>query len=139
MVIPEEEYKNLPKIKPEVLKLIQDSKENLWLHIKTPIDLWNYGLDSKFEVIDAISASFPIHDTGFLGALRVASIHKSLVLRKFEKYVASYVIGAFIPSVQRRKRSIREICTRKLRTIFYHRYKYSYSHYHAKALESVSR
>jgi predicted nucleotidyltransferase len=93
MVIPEEEYKNLPKIKPEVLKLIQDSKENLWLHIKTPIDLWNYGLDSKFEVIDAISASFPIHDTGFLGALRVASIHKSLVLRKFEKYVASYVIG----------------------------------------------
>jgi predicted nucleotidyltransferase/chaperonin cofactor prefoldin len=57
------------------------------------VDVWNYGLDSKFEFIDAISASLPIHDTGFLGALRVANIHKSLLLRKFEKYVTSYVIG----------------------------------------------
>jgi predicted nucleotidyltransferase/uncharacterized protein (UPF0332 family) len=34
-----------------------------------------------------------LHDTGILGALRVAEIHKSLVLQKFEKYVVSYVIG----------------------------------------------
>lgn len=93
MVIPEEEFKNIPKIKPEILKLIKESKENIWLYIKTPVDLWNYGLDSKFEFLDAVSGSFPLHDNGFLGALRVASIHKSLVLRKFEKYVASYVIG----------------------------------------------
>ncbi|MDP1695750.1 MAG: nucleotidyltransferase domain-containing protein, partial [archaeon] len=94
MVIPEEEYKNIPmKIRPEVVKLIKETKENIWIHIKTSVDLWNYGLDSKFEFIDAISASFPLHDNGFLGALRVANIHKTLVLRKFEKYVASYVIA----------------------------------------------
>ncbi len=96
MIIPEEEYKNIPKIKPEVLKMLKDTKENIWLHIKTPVDLWNYGLDSKFDLLDAVSASFPVYDSGFLGALRVASIHKSLVLRKFEKYVASYVIGGSI-------------------------------------------
>jgi len=93
MLVPEEQYKNIPKIKVEVLKLIKETKENIWLHIKTEVDLWNYGLDSKYEMLDAVAQGFPIFDKGFLGALRVASIHKTLVLRKFDKYVASYVIG----------------------------------------------
>ncbi len=94
MIIPEEEFKNIPKkIKPEVVKLAQESKQNIWVHIKTPVDVWNYGSDSKYEFIDAIGASFPLHDKGFLGSIRVANIHKSLVLRKFERYVASYVVG----------------------------------------------
>jgi predicted nucleotidyltransferase len=38
--------------------------------------------------------SFPLYDNrGLLEGLRVASIHKSLVLQKFEKYVVSYVIA----------------------------------------------
>ncbi len=93
MIIPEENYKDIPKIKPEVIKFVKESGENLWVLIKTPVDLWNYGIDSKFEFLDALSASFPIHDAGFLGSLRVANIHKTLVLRKFDKYVASYVIA----------------------------------------------
>ncbi|PIN94155.1 hypothetical protein COU54_00095 [Candidatus Pacearchaeota archaeon CG10_big_fil_rev_8_21_14_0_10_31_24] len=93
LVIPEEQYKNIPKIKPEIVKMAQETKKNIWVHIKTPVDLWNYGLDSKFEFLDAVAQGYPIYDKGFLGALRVASIHKSLVLRKFDKYVASYVIG----------------------------------------------
>lgn len=93
MIIPEDNYKDIPKIKPEIVKMVKDLKENFWVHIKTPVDIWNYGLDSKFEFVDAISACLPVHDTGFLGALRVSNIHKSLLLRKFEKYVTSYVIG----------------------------------------------
>lgn len=94
MVIPEEEYKEIvKKIKPELLKLVHESKQNVWIHIKTPVDVWNYGLDSKFDMIDAVGASYPLHDKGFLGALRVANIHKTLVLRKFEKYVATYAVG----------------------------------------------
>ena len=93
MIIPEEQYKEIPKIKPEIVKLAKETKENLWVHIKTPVDLWNYGLDSKFEFLDAVSGSFPLYDKGFLGALRVANIHKTLVLGKFDKYVTSYVIA----------------------------------------------
>ncbi|MBA7624314.1 hypothetical protein ES703_31721 [subsurface metagenome] len=37
--------------------------------------------------------SFPLHDKGILSSLRVAEIHKSLVLQKFDKYVVSYVIA----------------------------------------------
>src|SRR3989338_7613965 len=93
LIIPEEQYKNLPKIKPEIIGIVKEVKENVWIHIKTPVDMWNYGLDSKFEFIDAISSSFPLHDKGLLGSMRIANIHKTLVLRKFEKYVASYVVG----------------------------------------------
>ena len=93
MIIPEDEYKNLPKIREEVVKLAKDSGEKLWVHIKTEVDLWHYGLDSKFNFIDAISACMPLHDKGFLGALRVANIHKSLVLGKFDRYIANYVIA----------------------------------------------
>ena len=99
MIIPEDEFKNIPaKIKPEVVKLVKESGENLWVHIKTSeVDIWNYGLDSKYEFLDAVAASYPLHDTGFLGALRVASIHKNLTLNWLNtgrvQYVASYVIG----------------------------------------------
>lgn len=94
MLIPEDQFKEIPKkIKPEVLKLIKESKQELWVHIKTEVDLWNYGLDSKFDFVDAIASSFPLHDKGLLGSMRLANIHKTLVLRKFEKYVASYVVG----------------------------------------------
>ncbi len=98
MIIPEEQYKNLNKIKQDVVALVKESGENLWVHIKTSeVDLWNYGLDSKFEFIDAISASFPLYDNGFLGSLRVATIHKNLVLNWLNvgrvRYVATYAIG----------------------------------------------
>ncbi|MBS3098853.1 nucleotidyltransferase domain-containing protein [Candidatus Pacearchaeota archaeon] len=98
MIMPEEQYKNMSKIRPEVIKIAQQSGENLWVHIKTAeVDMWNYGLDSKFEFIDAVAACYPLHDGGFLGALRVANIHKSLVLNWLNvgrvRYVASYVIA----------------------------------------------
>jgi len=93
MVIPEENFKEIGKIKTELLKEIRDMKPKMWMNIMTPVDLWNFCLDSKYEVIEAIGMSYPLFDKGILGALRVAQIHKSLVLRKFEKYIYSYVIG----------------------------------------------
>ncbi|PIN77157.1 hypothetical protein COV15_02925 [Candidatus Woesearchaeota archaeon CG10_big_fil_rev_8_21_14_0_10_34_12] len=93
LIIPEEKYKDIPKIKPKLIEMIKDKDPKIWLHIITPVDVWNYCLDSKFDIVEAIGLSFPLHDRGLLGALRVANIHKSLVLRKFEKYIVSYVIA----------------------------------------------
>jgi len=105
IIIPEENFKEIPKIKPEIIKLAKDIKPKLWIHIKTPVDIFNYCLDSKFDVAEAIAMSFPLHDLGFLGALRVAQIHKSLCLRKFEKYVSSYVIGGSLVRGETKKTS----------------------------------
>ncbi len=97
MIISEDKFKEIPKIKHEIIseieKLQKNTKQKIWLQIKTPVDIWDACLDSKFEISSAIAVSFPLYDKGFLGALRVSEIHKSLVLQKFEKYVVSYVIG----------------------------------------------
>jgi predicted nucleotidyltransferase/uncharacterized protein (UPF0332 family) len=101
MIIPEEKFKEIHKIKKAVIEQLETVQKNLkqkiWLQIKTPVDLWEICLDSKFEMIGAIAMAFPVYDKGFLGALRVAEIHKSLVVQKFDKYVVSYVIaGSFL-------------------------------------------
>src|SRR3989344_2964658 len=92
-IVPEEEFKNIPKIKKEILEYTKSSKPKLWFHIITPIDIWNFYMDSRHYLTAPIAMAFPLHDTGLLGALRVAEIHKNLVIRKFEKYVSSYVIA----------------------------------------------
>lgn len=93
IIVPDEKAKEVPKIKQEVLKEIAKSKEKVWVHIMTPSEIWEICMDQKFELSSAIAMSYPLHDKGILGALRVSEIHKSLVLQKFEKYVVSYVIG----------------------------------------------
>ena len=93
MIIPEEKFKETQKIKTEIVREIDSKKYNVWLQIKTPVDMWNLCLDSKFDLISPIAVAYPLYDDGILSALRVAEIHKSLVLRKFEKYVVSYVLG----------------------------------------------
>ncbi len=93
IIVPEEKLKEIPKVKKEVVEEIEKSKQGIWIYVKTPIDIWEICLDSKFELSAGIAMSFPLYDKGILGALRVAEIHKSLVLQKFERYVVSYVLG----------------------------------------------
>ncbi len=99
VIVPENKLKETSKITQGIVKQIESlkypvgHKQKIWVQVKTPIDVWENCLDSKFDLTSAIAMSFPLYDKGILGALRVAEIHKSLVLQKFEKYVVSYVIG----------------------------------------------
>jgi uncharacterized protein (UPF0332 family)/predicted nucleotidyltransferase len=92
-IIPEEQFKNIKKIKEDILQFTKDIKPKIWLHLITPVDIWNFAMDSRYDLTGAIAMSYPLHDKGLLGALRVAEIHKSLVIKKFERYVSSYVIA----------------------------------------------
>ncbi|MEM4181959.1 MAG: nucleotidyltransferase domain-containing protein [Candidatus Pacearchaeota archaeon] len=91
VVIPEEQFKEIQKIKIELIKIAKEIEQRIWIHLLTPVDLWNLCLDSKYDIIEAMAMSFPIYDKGILGALRVTQLHKTFVLKKFEKYVTSYV------------------------------------------------
>jgi len=93
MIIPEERFKEIPKIKKDLISDIDKVKKDVWIYIKTPVDIWEACLDSKFELVSAIGMSYPLYDKGILEGLRVAEIHKALVLQKFDKYVVSYVIA----------------------------------------------
>ncbi|MEM3113091.1 MAG: nucleotidyltransferase domain-containing protein [Candidatus Pacearchaeota archaeon] len=92
-IIPEEHFKNIGKIKKELIEHSKNYKQKLWFHIITPVDIWNFLMDSRYDLSGAIAMSFPLYDKGILGALRVAEVHKNLLLKKFEKYVSSYVIA----------------------------------------------
>ena len=93
VIIPDDKEKEFNEMKTEIIKKIAETKQKIWLNLFLEKELWEICIDSKYEVIEAIGMSFPLYDKGILGAIRVAQIHKSLVLRKFEKYVYSYVIA----------------------------------------------
>ncbi|MFH1358562.1 MAG: nucleotidyltransferase domain-containing protein [archaeon] len=105
VIFPDDQEKEYNKIKVEILKKIKEEKQNVWLNLFLEMDLWEICMDSKFDVIEAIGMAFPLFDKGTLGALRVAQIHKSLVLKKFEKYVYSYVIWGSLPRGEVQKTS----------------------------------
>ncbi|MEM4318425.1 MAG: nucleotidyltransferase domain-containing protein [Candidatus Pacearchaeota archaeon] len=93
IIVPEEKAKELQKLSMDAIKATIDLKPKLWLHFFTPKELWQLSFDGKYEFLEAIAMAIPIHDTGILGALRVASIHKMMVINKFERYVVSYVLA----------------------------------------------
>jgi len=93
LIIPETYFKEIGKVRLEAIKISKEVNPALWVHVMTPVDVWNLCLDSKFDIVEAFGMAFPVIDKGILGALRVSQIHKTLVLKKFEKYVTSYVIA----------------------------------------------
>ncbi len=103
--IPEKQFKNIAQIRLDAIAEAKKINEKLWIHVMTPVDYWNLGLDSKFEIMEAIAMAYPIMDKAFLSHIRVAQIHKSLVLKKFEKYVTSYVIGGSLTTGTTKKDS----------------------------------
>ncbi|MEM3154301.1 MAG: nucleotidyltransferase domain-containing protein [Candidatus Woesearchaeota archaeon] len=56
-------------------------------------ELWQNCYDGKYDLLQLIGMSAPIYDTGMLGAIRIAEVHKSMVLKKFEKYIVAYVMA----------------------------------------------
>ncbi len=56
-------------------------------------ELWQNCYDAKYEPLQMIAMSIPIHDNGMLAAIKLGEIHKTMVLKKFEKYIVSYVLS----------------------------------------------
>jgi len=56
-------------------------------------ELWQNCFDAKYELLQLMALSAPIYDTGMLQAIKIAEIHKTMVLKKFEKYIVSYVLA----------------------------------------------
>lgn len=56
-------------------------------------ELWQGCYDGKYEMLQMIALGAPIYDTGMLSAIKIAEVHKTMVLKKFEKYIVSYVLA----------------------------------------------
>jgi len=56
-------------------------------------ELWQSCFDAKYELLQLVAMAAPIYDGGMLSAIKIAEVHKSMVLKKFEKYIVSYVLA----------------------------------------------
>ena len=68
-----------------------DSKLNTQSLLLT--ELWQNCYDAKYDLLKLIAMGAPIHDTGMLSAIKIAEIHKTMVLKKFEKYITTYALA----------------------------------------------
>ena len=76
-----------------VKKIGEDIDKNIAAQSILLTDIWQNCYDAKYDLNRLISVSAPIHDTGMLAAIKIAEIHKSMVIKKFEKYILSYVLA----------------------------------------------
>ena len=56
-------------------------------------DLWQGCYDAKYDLLQLVAMSAPVHDTGMLAAIKISELHKEMILKKFEKYIVSYVLA----------------------------------------------
>lgn len=55
-------------------------------------ELWQSCYDAKYDLLNLVAISAPIYDKGMLSAVKISELHKNMVLKKFEKYIVSYVL-----------------------------------------------
>ncbi|MEM4711095.1 MAG: nucleotidyltransferase domain-containing protein [Candidatus Woesearchaeota archaeon] len=67
--------------------------KNLEIETLLLTELWQSCYDAKYDLLETIALSFPVFDKGMLAAIKIAEVHKGMVLKKFEKYIVSYVLA----------------------------------------------
>ena len=86
-----DELKN--KLQDIISKIGTSIDKNFFVEVMILTDLWQTCYDAKYDILQLIAASAPVYDKGMLAAIKIAEVHKEMVLKKFEKYIVSYVLG----------------------------------------------
>ncbi|MEK6916154.1 MAG: nucleotidyltransferase domain-containing protein [Nanoarchaeota archaeon] len=56
-------------------------------------EVWQNCYDAKYDLLGRIASGAIVYDTGMLAAIKISEIHKQMVLKKFEKYIVTYVLA----------------------------------------------
>ncbi len=81
------------KLQTIIQKTAEEINKNLSVQTIILSELWQSCYDSKYDLLQLIAMGAIIYDTGMLAAIKISEIHKSMVLKKFEKYIVSYVLA----------------------------------------------
>jgi len=73
-------------------KMAQDIDKRLTPQTVILSEVWQSCYDAKYDVLRLFAMSAPVYDTGMMSALKIGEIHKEMALKKFEKYIVSYVL-----------------------------------------------
>jgi len=56
-------------------------------------ELWQSCYDAKYDYLQAIAMGMAVYDKGMMAAIKISEVHKDMVLKKFEKYIVTYVLA----------------------------------------------
>ena len=80
------------KLSKIISKFAEEIDKNLNIETLILSELKENCCDGKYEILQLIAMSAPIYDSkDMLAAIKISEVHKSMVLKKFEKYILSYV------------------------------------------------
>jgi uncharacterized protein (UPF0332 family)/predicted nucleotidyltransferase len=86
-------YELKDKLTAIMNNIAKEIDKNLTPQVVILSELWQNCYDGKYELLQLIALSAPIFDRGMLAAIKIAEVHKTMVLKKFEKYIVSYVLA----------------------------------------------
>jgi predicted nucleotidyltransferase/uncharacterized protein (UPF0332 family) len=85
------------ELKTKLAAIIEDIGQKVDKNIKTETvilsEIWQSCMDAKYDVLRMVAVAAPIYDKGMMSAIKVAELHKEMVVKKFEKYIVSYVLA----------------------------------------------
>ncbi len=81
------------KLTAIIESIAKEVDENLSPKVLILSELWQSCYDGKYDILNMIAISAPLYDNGMLSAIKIAEVHKSMVIKKFEKYIVSYVLA----------------------------------------------
>ncbi len=96
VVIDVETKKEWPALRDKIIdnciKKAKEVDENIYVTIMDIAEIRENCFDAKYEILEMIAGGAVLYDPkDFLGALKISEVHKNMVLKKFDKYIVSYV------------------------------------------------
>jgi len=76
-----------------IVSIGKEIDKNIAPEIYLLSEIWQNCYDAKYELLQLVAMGAPVYDTGMLSAIKIAEVHKSMVLKKFERYIVSYVLA----------------------------------------------
>ncbi len=93
------------KLQAIIEKIAHSIDENIIPDVVIYSEIWQSCFDGKQDLVQMISLAAPVYDMGMLAAIKISEIHKTMVLKKFEKYIVSYVLSGSLVRGQATKTS----------------------------------
>ncbi len=81
------------KLTAIIINIGKEVDKNLVPQVVILSDVWSSCYDAKYDLLELIKLGAQLYDKGMLAAIKIAEVHKSMVLKKFERYIVSYVLS----------------------------------------------
>ncbi len=98
VLIDDAAYKKIPRqelvkqLTNNLDKIAKDIDKKFNPEVLLTSELTESCYDAKYEVLSTIAAAAPLYDPNdMLAAIKISEVHKTMTLKKFDKYILSYV------------------------------------------------